>query len=210
MNGKSCIPQDTLQLSLGNLSTVSGLFVLRRPNDMLRNGFLELLDEGVVDAGLDVDPTASTAVLSHVAHDTVQDPWNSVVEVDVVKDNVRRLPSQLQSHLLQVRRSCVLQDSAANVGRSSEGDLVDAHVLGDGRSGNVSVSSDDIDDTSRETSLGDELSSHKGGQGGCLSGLDHHGAPASDGRTNLPSPHHQGEVPRNDLTAHTNLKSQVS
>ena len=96
------IPQDTVQLNLGNLSTMGGVFVLRRPDHSLRNAFLQLLHEAIVDTGLDIDAASSAAVLSLVAKNAAVYPWNCLVQIGIIEDDVRRFASQFQGDLFEI------------------------------------------------------------------------------------------------------------
>ena len=71
-------------------------------DDVLARPLLELLDELVVDALLDVDSRTGTAALTVVKEDTEVDPRDGVVDVCVVEDNVRALATEFQCNLLQV------------------------------------------------------------------------------------------------------------
>ena len=63
---------------------------------------------------------------------------------------------------------------------------------------------DDVDDTGGEAGLLDQLSGDQGGERGLFGGLEDDAVSGSDGGSDLPCPHEEGEVPRNDLTAHAN------
>jgi len=129
----------------------------RLTNDVRLGPLTESLEKFVVDALLHVNTRTSTAALAVVIKDTEVDPRDSVVDVGVVKDDVGRLATKLKGDLLEVGSSSSLHDLATNDGRTSESDLVDIHVGGNGSTSDLSEPADHIDDTSREASFLDEL-----------------------------------------------------
>ena len=100
-------------------------------------------------------------------------------------------PAELEGDLLQVGACGSLEDGAAGDGRASEGDLVDVHVRGKGRTGSLTETGDDVDDTWWESGLLDELSSDETAERGLLGSLDDDSVAASDGWADLPCPHEQ-------------------
>lgn len=157
------VAHDTVELELGHLGTLEGVLVERVADLVGGCALLEALDELVVDALLDEEAGTGTAALAVVEEDTEVGPRNGVINIGVVEDDVGRLASQLQSDLLQVTLSCGLEDGTANGGRTSEGDLVDAHMGRDGRTRNATKARDDVNNTRRESSLLDELGSVESG-----------------------------------------------
>lgn len=139
-----------------------------------------------------------------VEEDTKVGPRDGVVNVGILKDNVGRLATQLEGNLLEVALGRGLEDGTADSGGTGEGDLVDVHVAGDGRTSDTTETGDDVDHTRGETSLLDELTGVQTGEGGLLSSLEDDGVTGGDGGGDLPSPHEEGEVPGDDLTADTN------
>ena len=212
---------DAVELYLRDLRALEGVLREWVADDVLLRPLLEALDELVVDALLHVDTRASTAALAVVEEDTEVDPRDGVVNVGVLEDDVRRLATELKGDLLQVRASGSLEDLATDNGRASEGDLVDVHVRGDGRTGDLTKTGEDVDDTWREAGLLDELGSDQATERSLLGGLQDDGVTAGNRGADLPCPHEQREVPagtcqmmdrtkgrtidlRNDLTANTN------
>jgi len=87
---------------------------------------------------------------------------------------------------------------------TSEGDLVNVHVRGDGSTGDLSETRNDVDDTGREAGLLAKSGSVETRQGSLFGGLDNDGVATGNSGTNLPSPHEKGEVPGDNLTTNTN------
>ena len=174
-------------------------------NDILCCPSLELFDELVVDTLLDVDPGAGTAALAVVEENTEVDPGDGVLNVCIVEDDVGALATKLKGDLLQVGASSSLHDLTADNSATSEGDLVDVHVRGDGSTGDLAEAGDDVDDTWWETSLLDELAGEESTKWCLFSRLEDDGVTAGNGGADLPRKHEEGEVPWDDLTADTDL-----
>ena len=202
---RSNIPHDAVELKLRNLRTLESVLVEWVTDDVLGSTLLEALDELIVDTFLDVDTRTSTAALTVVVKDTKVDPRDGIVDIGVVEDNVRALATELEGDLLEVGASSSLHDGPADNSGAGEGDLVDVHVRRDGGTSDLTKAGEDIDDTWRETSLLDELSAQQAGQRSLLGGLEDDSVAGCDGRTDLPGPHEQGEVPWDNLTADTDL-----
>lgn len=138
---------------------------------------------------------------------TKVDPGYSIVDIGIIEDDVGALPAQLEGDLLQVGAGSCFHDLTANDGATGKGYLVDVHVGGDGGTGDLAETGDDVDDTWREAGFLDQVSHVESGQRGLLGGLENNTIPAGHGRADLPCPHEEGEVPRDDLTADTDLES---
>ena len=151
------IPHDTVELKLRDLRSLECVLGEWVTDGVLGSPLPEPLDELVVDTLLHVDSATGTAALTVVEEDSKVDPGDGVVNVCVVKDNVGRLATELESDLLQVAAGCGLHDLATDDGGTGEGDLVDVHVRGNGCTSNLTETGDDVDDTVGETSLLGEL-----------------------------------------------------
>lgn len=200
-DGKANSLHDAVELDLGNLRALEGVGGEGVANNVLLCALLELLNEVVVDALLDVDTSSGAASLAVVEEDTKVDPRNGVVNVGILKDDVGRLATKLEGDLLQVGRGGGLEDCAADDGGTGEGDLVDVHVGRKSGTSDLTETGDDVDDTRREAGFLDECGSDETTKRGLLGGLQDDCVTASNGRANLPCPHEQGEVPGNDLGA---------
>jgi len=194
---------NTVELELGDLGTLEGVTLEGVAELVLSGTLLEASDELVVNALLDQQARTGAAALAVVEEDTEVSPGDSVVDIGVLEDNVGGLATELKSNLLQVRLGSGLQDHTANESGTSEGDLVDVHVAGDGGTGDTAETGDDVNDTGREASLDNKLGGVKTRERGLFGGLNDDGVTSGNGRTNLPSPHQNGEVPGDDLTADT-------
>jgi hypothetical protein len=166
---------------------------------------LEFLDELVVDTFLHVDPRTRTAALAVVEEDTEVDPRDGILDIGILKDDIRTLATQLERDLLQVRPCGGLHDLAADNGATGESNLVYVHVGGERSTGDLAETGENIDDTRWESGLLDELSGIEGTKRGLFGGLEDHGVTAGDGWTNFPCPHKEGEVPWDNLGTDTNL-----
>lgn len=199
------VAHDTIVLELRNLRALEGLLVEGVADLVLLSSLLEGGKELVVDGLLDVDTGTGAAALSVVVVDTEVDPVDGLIDVGVVKDDVGGLATKLEGDLLEVGRGSSLHDGSADDSGASEGDLVNVHVGGEGGTSGLAVAGDEVEDTSRETSLLDELGENKGGERSLLSSLHDNGVTGGQGRADLPCQHEKREVPGDDLTADTNL-----
>ena len=103
-----------------------------------------------------------------------------------------------------------MQDGSANQGRAGEGDLVDVHMGGNGSTSRLAEAGDDVDDTSWDTGLLAKSGGKQTRQRCLLGGLQDDRITGGQSRPDLPCPHEQREVPRDDLTADTHcLVSRV-
>lgn len=75
----------------------------------------------------------------------------------------------------------------------------------DGRTGSLSEAGEDVDNTGREASFLGELGGVESTERSLLGALENDNVSASQGWTNFPCPHEEGEVPWDDLTADANL-----
>lgn len=195
---------DAVELELGDLRTLEGVGG-EGVTDLVLGGTLpEAGNELVVDVLLDQQARTGAAALAVVEEDTEVSPGDGVVNVSVVEDDVGRLATQLKSDLLEVALGSGLEDGTADHGGTGEGNLVNVHVAGDGGTGNTAETRDDVDHTSREAGLLDELTHVQTGERGLLGSLHDNSVTGSHGGGNLPRPHEEREVPGDDLTADTN------
>lgn len=67
--------------------------------------------------------------------------------------------------------------------------LLDVHVLGNRLADDATVTVDDVDDTGREPSLGDELRNEERGEGRELGGLEDDGVAGGERGADLPREH---------------------
>lgn len=198
------VVHDAVELELGDLRTLEGILSEGVTKLVLRGTLLEAGDELVVDAFLDQHARAGATALTVVEEDTEVGPRDGVFDVSIVENNVGRLATQLKGDLLEVALGRSLKDQTANLGRTSEGNLVDVHVVRDGVTSNTTQARDDVDNTLGEASFLDQLTHVQTRERGLLSGLDDNGVTSGKRRGDLPRPHEDGEVPRNDLTTDTN------
>lgn len=149
----------------------------------------------LVNALLDINTRSSAAALAMVKIDSEVNPADSVLDICVVKDDVGALPAKLQSNLLQVAVCGSFHDEPADNGGACECNLIDVHVGGDRSPGNSPDTRDSVDDTRRETSFLDKSGSDETAQWCLLRCLDDNYIAGGDGRTDLPGPHEQWEIP---------------
>lgn len=201
------VAHDAVELQLADLGALEGVLVEGVADSVGGGALLEGLEELVVNALLDVDARAGAAGLAVVEVDAEVGPRDGLLNVGVVEDNVGGLATKLQGNLLQVGGGGSLHDHAADDGRTSEGDLVDVHVGGQGSAGSAAETRDDVQNSRRETGLLDEVGEHESGQRGLLGRLHDDGVTRGQGGGNLPRQHEQGEVPGDNLGADTDLET---
>ena len=200
------VVHDAVVLDLADLRTLEGLGIEGVTNLVGSGALLECLEELVVDVLLDKDTGTGAAALAVVEVDAKVDPRNGLLNVGVVKDNVGRLATKLEGDLLQVGGGSSLHDGATNNGGASKGNLVNVHVRGNGGTGSLAEAGDQVEDTSREAGLLDELSENESRERSLLSSLHDDTVASGQGRANLPGKHEQREVPGDNLAADTNLQ----
>lgn len=123
------VAQDLLKLAFVDLRTLEGILVEGVTNLVLQGTLLEGSDELIVDLLLDNDTRTSTANLAVIVVDTVVHPGNGIVEICICEDDIGGLATKLEGNLLEVTLSSGLEDLTTNESRTSEGDLVNAHVV---------------------------------------------------------------------------------
>ena len=151
----------------------------------------------------DVEAIRRGAGLADVPHLGDHRSLERRVQVGVVEDQERGVPSQLHGDVEHVVRR--LGDQlAADLGRAREAELPQAgigdHRLGDGaRRG----ARDHVQHPARQAALLQNLGEGERRQGGLLGRLPDHGAAGGDRGADLARSHRGGEVPRGDEEART-------
>src|SRR6266576_758825 len=109
---------------------------------------VELLRDRAMDKGA----APGAAVLARIAEDTVDGGRRRLLEVRVGKDDVGRLPSELERHARDVGRRH-LEDADARQGLAGKGDLVDTRVAGQRAAGAAPRTGDDVEHAFRQSRL---------------------------------------------------------
>ena len=133
--------------------------------------------------------------------DPVDDALHGLIERGIFEDDIGCLAAKLQSHLLLGSRHCALYDFA-DTRRTGECNFVYIFVVHKGGPCS-SGPRDDIHDAGRQPGIFDDLGQLQSGQRGGLRRFEHDGIPAGQSRGNLPGRHQEWEVPRRDLSGHT-------
>jgi hypothetical protein len=144
------VAHDTIELELRHLRSLESGIVEWVANDVLLDSLLELLDELVVDALLDINTGAGTAGLAVVEEDTHVGPLDGLVDIGVVEDDVGGLPTKLESNFLQVAVGSGLHDNPSDKRGTSKGNLVDVHVVGNGGTSSLSETTTCINENSTQ------------------------------------------------------------
>ena len=156
------VAHDAVVLELADLGSLECFLREGIADLVLLAALLESLQELVVDALLNVDTGTGAAALAVVVVDAKVDPVDGLLNVGIVEDNVGRLTAELEGHLLQVGGSGSLHDGAADDSGASEGNLVNVHVGGNGSTGDLAETADQVEDTGREAGLLDKLGEDEG------------------------------------------------
>ena len=144
-------------------------------------------------------------------------PFDSLLDIRILKDDVGTLATQLQRHLLQARRP---HDFLTHSRGAGEGDFVDARVSHEGRTGRLSKAGKDVDDARRKPCFFDEGAEDEGRQGGLFGGFEDNSVSAGQCGGDFPSypkmlesakewmvwgstEHGEGEIPGDYLAADT-------
>ena len=172
-------------------------------NDVLLDPLLELLYEFVVNSLLDVDTRTSTAyvlsieysqvsrlvkltALAMVVEDTKVGPVDSLIDISIVENNVWALSTKLQSDLLQIAVGSCLHDLSSDWSASSEGNLVNIHVVRHSSSGNFTDARDNVENSGWKTGLLCKPCNYQCTKGGLLSSLQDNCVSSRKSRGNLP------------------------
>jgi len=126
------------------------------------------------------------------SQDTLAGVCDGIVDIGIIKDDVGTLSTELKRDLLQVTVCGLFENLLSDSGRTSECDLVDSWRGSKGLSDGRTVTDNDVDDTSGDTSLLDELGHVHGSEGGQLGGLHDDGTTGSECGGDLPGEHVKG------------------
>src|SRR6202011_3412059 len=96
--------------------------------------FGDAVDHFVEGAAFDVQPGAGRAALPVVEEDRVRRAQRRNGRIDVAEDDVRRFAAQLERQFLEVPGGG-MDDQSSDFRRPGEGDLIDAVVSGERRTG---------------------------------------------------------------------------
>lgn len=132
---------------------------------MLGDARGELVEDGV----LDQQPGARGAGLAVVEQESRGHPGDRGLQIRIGEDHLRALAAELERDFLEVAR-CGVDDLAAHLGGSREGDLVDAVVRGQ-RGADVPEAGQQVEHACGHTGLGDHLGQQQRGQRVCSAGL---------------------------------------
>lgn len=172
-------------------------------DNILLNPLLELLYECVINSLLYVDTRASTAyglsteyseksrfvkltTLPMVVEDTKVSPLDSFIDICVIENNVWTFSTELQSDLLQVAVGSCLHDLPSDRSASSEGNLVNVHVVRNSSPSNFTNAGYDVENSWWETSLLGETCNYQSTQRGLLSSLQDNCVSGGKSGANLP------------------------
>ena len=99
-------------------------------------------------------------------------PTNSLIQISIIKNDIRTLPSQLERDRFQIGFSSRFHDLTPYEGASRERDFFDLHMGRDGGSGGGSVSGEEVENAWRETGFLDQCAHADGCEWGEFGGLN--------------------------------------
>ena len=157
------------------------------------------LDEFFVDGFLDQNAAARGTDFTLIDEYAKERAINGVFEVGVGEEYVGRLATEFESDALH-GVSGLLDDDLADGGAAGKGNLVDVGMLDERSAAGLAKAGDDVDDPRRQAAVGEVFGEFKRGERSLLGGLQDAGAACGDGGRELPRSHHQGKIPRDDLS----------
>jgi hypothetical protein len=126
---------------------------------------------------------------------------DSQIEIRVVKDDKRRISTQLEADFLQRTRR-QLGQHLSYAGRAGETKLLDQRVRSQLGGGLAVLGGADLDGGGRQTSPNRQPGEGDAGEGRLAGRLDDDGAAGGEGRADFPGDHGRREVPWRDDGAH--------
>ena len=117
-----------------NLRTDNGLLIKTITLNHLADTIKQLAHELVLGVLLDEEPGTSAADLTLVEEDTGDGTVDGSIDISVSKDDVRSFTTEFERYSLQVSSGSLNDDLTCFV-FTGESNLVDVHVLRDGRTG---------------------------------------------------------------------------
>ena len=157
----------------------------------------EKVEEAVVDRLLDQDARARAAVLARVVEDRVRRRGSRLLDVGVLEDHVRRLPSELERDALD-RPGRALHDEAPDLRRPGECDLRDVGMLDQALPHDRALADEDVHDAVRNPGLEAQLAEPQRGERRQLGRLEDDRVATGERRPELPAGDVRREVPRDD------------
>jgi hypothetical protein len=117
-------------------------------------------------------------------------PVDRLLEVRVIKDDIRALAAKLERDVLEVALRRHLLDLTPDDRRTGESDLVDIGVRREPGANGCAVAGEHVHDTRREAGLLDERAHEQRRQRRELGRLEHNCAAGRERGPNLPAHHH--------------------
>ena len=162
---------------------------------IVRNGLRQI----VVDVFVDVDPLGRDADLAGIGKARPEQLLGHLLDIGIGEDDRGVVAAQFQRDALQIARRA-FHDLLPRRGRSGEGDLVDAGMLGDERAEAV-FAGDDVDRALGHHIL-DQFGDAQSRQRREGRRFEHDGAARHQSGHDLLNRHHDREIPRHDPADH--------
>ena len=121
------------------------------------------------------------------AQNTTSGPLDGLFKVSVVEDDSRALAAELERNALKIGLRSSLHNLAANQGATRERDLAYVGVFCDSLPSGGTETRHDVENTSRESGLCNELGKLEGRKGGNLRRLQDNSVTSCKSRAELPA-----------------------
>ena len=191
----------TLVLLFADQRTHLRLAFQRRAQFDLLRFFGHGIDEVLIYRLLHQDAAARGTYLALIDEDTKQRPVNGSFKIGVCEEDVRRFAAEFERHALYSVRS-LFHDDLAHSRTAGEGNLVHIGMLNERSAATLAKSGHDVDDSWRQSAVGEVLREFQSRERGLLCGLEHAGTPGSNRRRKFPGRHEHRIVPGDNLPRH--------
>ena len=162
---------------------------------------LELSNYFVMNRLLNKQSASGTTYVPLVEVDTVDDPFNGLIDRGVFENNIGSFTTKFQRTTF-LRTGDRLLNDFADTGRSGKRNLVDILMIDD-RSTDVTMPGHDVDDARWQIGLLNDFGQFERRQRSCFGRLEHDRVSGRQCRGDFPSRHQQRKVPGDDLAGDT-------
>jgi len=197
------IAHDGVELHGVNQGTHDRLLVERVGRLICRHHGQCLVQKGLLDGGLDVEPRRGVAAFALIEKDAAHGGLDRPVQIGAIgKHNVGRLAAQLRPGPLEVALPGHDMDLLAHPRAAGKGNAVHIHVQRQWAAGFGAVTGHHVEHPGGNPRLHGQLGQAQRRQRRLFTGLEHHRVACRQRRGDLPGGHDHRVVPRNDHPHH--------
>ena len=197
----SDIFQDLILLCFVNLSAQLRGRIGRIPDLNAFEGCFQAFYEFIENAFLYKQTGACAAYLSLIEQNALARAVDSLVHICIIKYDIGRLAAQFKGNRDQLFHSSLIY-AVADFRRTGESQLIQIRMIKHPLAAPAALAGDDIHNACRQNILNQTHEFHNG-KGGMRGRLQYDGVACCQCRRQLPACHGEREVPRNDLSYHT-------